>query len=412
MSIDAERKITKARAQLLLRKPFFGYLSTFLKMVESNDMLMPTMGTDGKHLYYDTDFIDKCGNDELQCIICHEILHLALGHLWRKGGRDDIVLLQDGTPLLKWNIAADAVANFHLQQQGFNLPQKSVQMSDAAKLSAEEIYAKINPKKQAVVGVLLDDHDSWKKATGGEGKEGKGTKGAAKDFSKVEKEAKQLESKWKQLTAQARQVEKSQGRGMGSLEEMIDELIEPKLSWRELLRNAIISSVKNDYRLIPPNKKHLWRGIYLPSTYGEEVEIAYAVDTSGSMSTEEVKEGLSELKGVCDSFQSYKIHFFQCDDGIQQYKELTSYNFEFPKKIRGRGGTSFVPVFEDIDKRGIRPGILVYFTDGWGTSPTSKPGYSVIWLITDEGVNEDSGYWRNMEKVGTMIRYEKNGGRK
>lgn len=409
MSIEAERKITKARAQLLLRKPFFGYLSTYLIPIESNAMLMPTMGTDGRNLYYDLDFVEKCSNEELQTIICHEVLHAALGHIWRKGDRNDLVLLPDGTPILKWNIATDAVVNWHLQQQGFNLPQKTIQMPEAAKLSAEELYAKIKPKKQITIGVLLDDHGNWgKKLEEGKGRKGKGaSKGIAKDFAAAEKAAKQLEEKWKQLTAQARQIEKSQGRGMGSLEESIDDLIEPRLSWRELLRNAIISIVKNDYRIIPPNKKHLWRGMYLPSTYGEEIEIAYAIDTSGSMDTEEVREGLSELKGVCDSFQGYKIHFFQCDDGIQQYKELTSYNFEFPKKIRGRGGTSFVPVFEEIDKRGIRPGILVYFTDGYGTAPTTKPGYSVIWLLTEQGVDEGSGYWRSMERVGTIIRYER-----
>ena len=313
----------------------------------------------------------------------------------------------------------DAVVNFHLEQQGFNLPDGVIKIPEAANLSTEEMYLKIK-NVESIVGKVIDDHGSWGKPigkgkAGGESKDkGDSSDGSSKEMTDIatqlaaaEREAKALEEKWKQLTAQARQIEKSQGRGMGSLEELIDDLIEPRLSWKEILRNMITSAVKNDYRIIPPNKKHLWRGIYLPSIYGEEIEIGYAVDTSGSMSTGEVKEGLSELKGICDSFQGYKIHIWQCDDGIQQYAELTPYNFDFPKKIRGRGGTSFCPVFEDIDKKGIRLGCLVYFTDGWGTIPTTRPYYPVVWLISNEGITKDSSYWQDLEKIGQIIEYKR-----
>ena len=385
MSIESERKIVRTRAQLLLKKPFFGYLSTCLLIRESKNMAMPTMGTDGKYLYYDDDFVNKCIAGELETIICHEILHLALGHTWRKGNRNDIVILPDGTPILKWNVVCDAVVNYHLSEQRFKLPKGVVRIPEAETSSAEELYAKWKCSKEVTIN-LFDDHSSWgKRGKEGEGKgkgEGGGAEGEAEGTVSM---GESLEEKWKGLVVQARQIEKSQGRGMGSLEELIDDLIEPKLSWKELLRNAIISSVKNDYRIIPPNKKHLWRGMYLPSTYGEEIEIAYAVDTSGSMSTEEVKEGLSELKGICDSFQSYKIHFFQCDDGIQQYKEMSSYNFEFPRKIRGRGGTSFRPVFRYIVEKNLPISCLVYWTDGYGDYPTVRPNYPVVWILTAEG---------------------------
>ena len=409
MNTEGEKRITKARVQLLLRKPFFGFLATHLIPIENNHMLMPTMGTDGEHLYYDSTFIEGCSNTDLQTIICHEVLHAALSHVWRRGEREPI----------RWNISADSIVNWHLEQQGFNLPDGVIKIPEAANLSTEEMYLKIK-NVESIVGKVIDDHGSWGKPigkgkAGGESKDkGDSSDGSSKEMTDIatqlaaaEREAKALEEKWKQLTAQARQIEKSQGRGMGSLEELIDELIEPRLSWKEILRNMITSAVKNDYRIIPPNKKHLWRGIYLPSIYGEEIEIGYAVDTSGSMSTGEVKEGLSELKGICDSFQGYKIHMWQCDDGIQQYAELTPYNFDFPKKIRGRGGTSFCPVFEDIDKKGIRLGCLVYFTDGWGTIPTTRPYYPVVWLISNEGITKDSSYWQDLEKIGQIIEYKR-----
>ena len=113
---------------------------------------------------------------------------------------------------------------------------------------------------------------------------------------------------------------------------MVDQLLEPRLSWRELLRNSIVSSAKNDYRLIPPNKRHIWRGIYLPSSWGEDVEVAFIVDSSGSMSNDELRDGLSELKGICEQFDSYRIWFAQCDWDLQELIELNPYNFEFAQQ--------------------------------------------------------------------------------
>lgn len=401
MNAEARRRITKARSQLLLRKPFFGFLSTHLEPIEDNHMLMPTMGTNGEKLYYDADFVEICTDEELQTIICHEVLHAALGHIWRRGIRNP----------MGWNLAADAVVNYHLEKQGFRLKDGCVRSREAETKSVEELYREMQGKGGGksgtgeMQGELMDDHKSWDKPTG-DGSDGKSAGGKSKQKDMTVEELKGLQDKWKQLTAQARQIEKSQGREKGSLDELIDDLLEPKLSWKDLLRNAVISSVKNDYRFIPPNKRHLWRGMYLPSAYGEEMEIVYAIDTSGSMSTSEIREGLSELKGVCDAFQSYKIHLFQADADVQQYLELTPYNFDFPKKIRGRGGTSFVPVFEDVAKRNIHPSILVYFTDGYGTIPTIKPYYSVLWLITERGVSEGDRYWEEMKEIGTCIRYE------
>jgi predicted metal-dependent peptidase len=237
-----------------------------------------------------------------------------------------------------------------------------------------------------VKGEVKDDHSQWGKA-GGNGDTGsKELEEWGKSLANAQRRVEELADKWKHWVSQARQIAKSQGVGMGSLESEIDELLEPKLPWRELLRNFILASTKSNYRICPPNRRHIWRGLYLPSIYGEDIEVGFAIDTSGSMSDEDIKEGLSEVKSICEQFESYTVHLFQCDYGIQEYRELTAYDFDFPDKIKGRGGTSFVPVFEDIAERNITLACLVYVTDGYGTFPEIPPEYPVIWLTHSKDV--------------------------
>lgn len=401
MDEEVRRKITRARAQLIMHKSFWGYLACYLEPVEDRNLLIKTAGVDGKYLYYDPDYIRELDMEYLQGLIGHEVYHAGFGHIWRRGARDPI----------RWNIAADIVANTHLLAEGFKLPPGGVMenasrddIEEVRKLSVEEAYEKIEVKvakggkgkgkgdislpggDAALDGDLLDDHDVWDRA------------GDEKGELEKSQAKKELAQKWREYVSRARQIVKSQGKGMGSMDEMVDELLEPRLPWQELLRNFVLSTIRSDYRLIPPAKKHIWRGIYLPSTYGETIEIAVAIDTSGSMSDEEVIGAVSEVCGICEQFQDYTIHYYQCDYGLQLYEEIRPYT-EIPKKIRGRGGTSFVPVFRDIAEKGLNISCLVYFTDLMGDFPEQTPiEYSVLWIAS--GGKEEAPF-------GTVVKYNR-----
>ncbi|MHC1597901.1 MAG: vWA domain-containing protein [Methermicoccaceae archaeon] len=399
MDEKTEKRIRKIRSQMILKKPFWGYCATYMELREGST---PTMGVDGKYLYYNPERVESLDDEELMWTIMHEVYHLAFGHVWRRGARDPD----------RWNFAADCVGNAHLKSEGLRQPEGTIfyefpadarVITEAKGMSVEEVYSKIPPPMggsggaggggkmtmssgDEVSGNLADDHDTWDKS--GEDDETGLSKSQA---------AQKLREQWREYVSRARQVAKMQGFGMGSLEQDLDEMLNPKLPWQEWLRNCILSSAITDYRLVPANKKHLWRGLYLPSTYGESIEIAVAIDTSGSMSDEEVKYGMSEVRSVCEMFSDYRIHYFQCDYGVQLYEELTPYK-ELPRKIRGRGGTSFVPVFDAIQEKALNVSILVYFTDMMGTFPESAPMYPVLWVTT-------SG--RHDAPFGQVISYER-----
>lgn len=369
-SKELRKRVTRARSQLVIRKPFFGYLALHLEPKEKSDMSIPTMATNGKFLFYDPNFVQEHIPEELQGVIVHEVIHCALGHLWRKGARDG----------MRWNLAADYVTNLIVTQEGFMLPKGIFLDYRFTGMSIEEVYEKITDD-DAQSQSTLDDHDQWD--ANGNGEEGLGDElnEALGGDSGDESSHRAMEQQWRQNISRARQMAKMQGEGMGSMDSMVDELLEPRINWKEMLRSMLLTSIPSDFRLIPPNKKHLWRGYYLPSSYGESIEIAVAIDTSGSMSNDDVAICLNEVRSVCQQFKDYRIHYLQCDDGIQDYQEVTPY-VEFTNRIHGRGGTSFVPVFEAICDRALNVSCLVYFTDMMGTFPDTSPNYPVIWIST------------------------------
>lgn len=391
MNEDIRKKITRARSQLILHKPFFGYLATYLIPVEDDGC--PTMGTDGKYLYYNPNFVDSLDMETLQGVLAHEVFHPAFGHIWRRGARDPI----------RWNIATDALDNCWILAEGFKLPSGVIlsgashqEIEEVKKLSVEEVYEKLKvpplggkgagkgkdkqKDKGATIstqsgdvnadGEQFDDHSVWDKKKDSEGW--------------LEK-TKKMEQEWRECVSRARQIVKSQGKGMGSVDELIDELLEPALDWRQWLRNFVLSSTMTDYRICPPNKKHLWRGIYLPSTWGEEVEVTFVTDTSGSMGTDEIKDALSELKGILDQFSSFRVWYVECDWDIQRILELTPYSYELDeiKKVKGRGGTQFPvsKIAQAIEEKGGNVTCLVYFTDGYGNVEGPIVNFPVIWLL-------------------------------
>jgi len=372
--------------QLLLKQPFFGHLCLGLEPVERRDMPIPTMATDGRKLFYDPDFVDSLSPEHLRAILVHEVLHPALQHLWRCGTREKE----------KWNASTDLAINLLITEEGFELPQGVLLDKQFQNMSAEQVYALLPeiPK----VKVYIDWHGAWGEADG-EGEEGEGGGGDGKEQEGAgiagkgqgDEEDKEGEGNgqtlpqiWRERIAQAATAARMQGKLPGSMEGIIEDILEPRLDWRILLRNYIQSGAKSNYRLCPPNKKHLWQDIYLPSITGERLEIAYAVDGSGSISDEEFREALAEVKGVTDQFNDYLVHFYVFDHKVQEHIELTPYE-EWPEKLHiGRGGTSFIPVFDDIEENMLSISCLVIHTDGWGDYPDSPPDYPVIWLVTTD----------------------------
>lgn len=364
-----EERIIRERVQLLLHYPFFGHLALGLNLKEEPGI--PTMATDGENIFYNPLFVDQLTPAVLRTIIAHEVLHCGLGHLWREEKRDKT----------KWNHATDHAVNLMLRKEKFPVPYDALCDSKFENMGAEAIYARL-PNSEPE-GRLLDSHDKWP----GKQKSGKKKVGEKDDDEKKAQDSssgnkqKDLEKKWQERLVRAATMARMQGNLPGSADKLIKDLLEPKLDWKIILQDLVTSLIKNDFRLIPPSKKHLWRGIYLPSIHGKTIEIGIGIDTSGSVVPKEFQEFIAEIRGITEQFEDYILHLFFCDTEIHDRMALAPYS-DWPKDFPKRsGGTSFVPVFEVIDKEEISIAALVYLTDGRGDFPKFPPDYPVIWVL-------------------------------
>ena len=375
--MDSVKKIQQARLALLFDHPFWGYLAISLgDPIEDKSLNPPTMGTDGVHLYYHPDFVNQTPLGQLLTVIAHEVCHPMLNHITRRQTRDP----------MKWNIAADVAANEILLQEpsydksvNFEFPEGVLtakmfkQYGDFSNQPAEYIYSRLpDPPPGKTVYVTMDDHGQWKICDeNGEG-EGEGKDSVPGN----------MEQQWREKVAQAAIRAQLAGKYPSAIKQMVEGLLNPKLDWRLILRDTIVSCARSDFAMMPPNKKHLYRGIYLPSITGESINIGLAIDTSGSISDELLKQFMSEVKGICDQYDDYTVHVFTCDAAVHEAYTLEPLE-SFPTLVSGRGGTDYRPAMEAMLKLGDITAI-VYLTDGFPNDGWPKePGLPVVWVLSE-----------------------------
>ena len=354
--MDAKRRIERARTKLLLQHPFWGSLALHLDLSEVTEGTTSTLATDGRHLFFNPDFVNTLTEDELVGVVAHETGHCALGHVWRRGERKSSL----------WNVAADHAVNYILKHEsGFILPDGA--LDSYPREYAESIYNKVSRKTRTGRQPWCNGNEElW------------GTSAQEDDDPGIKVSDQQ---QWADLTAQTAEA---QGRGStpGSMQELIGELKRPQVDWKSLLADMIYSAIPSDFSM-NPNKRHVWRNIYLPSVKREGVELVVAVDTSGSVSSELLQQFMSECHGIAEAFGDYTIHFYAADAEINGYWTVTQTE-DWPLELPGRGGTDFNPVFNDVEKRDLEPMCLVYLTDAYGPFPV-EPDYPVIWVVCNNG---------------------------
>src|SRR5262245_56323675 len=109
---EAMQRVVRARSQLVMFQPFFGTLALYLILVEDATKC-EAMATDGKHLFFNPQWVMERSDPELIGVIAHEVEHNARRHHTRRGFRN----------FEKWNIATDYCINGDLLKAGFVLPE-------------------------------------------------------------------------------------------------------------------------------------------------------------------------------------------------------------------------------------------------------------------------------------------------
>ena len=384
--LTAEQKLVRARTQLLLNHPFFGTLCVRLKLVPGS---VATMATDGRRIVYNPEFVEQLKPLELEGVLAHEVLHCALAHHCRRGQRE---------PEL-WNEAADYAVNPILLANGVVLPAGVLVDAAFADLCAEEIYERLMRQREqdTPAGCPGGDRGASHQAPTiaqqdnpvasppgqrpgaiGEVTDAVDENGAAP--SQADK-ARQ-EHEWAIASEQALRSAKACGHEPSGVERAIERERQSEVDWRSVLRDFVSASRPSDYSWTPPNRRHLGRGLYLPSIVRASVgELVIAVDTSGSIGADELDQFAGEISAIAEDVQPESIRVVYCDAAVQADQE-----FEPGEAVvlssKGGGGTDFRPVFTWVDEQGLTPACLIYLTDLACESYPEPPPYPVLW-VTD-----------------------------
>jgi predicted metal-dependent peptidase len=382
MSEALPQPILQARIRLMLQEPYLASAIARFPLINAAESdWCETMATDGYNVYVNPSFCETLSLDETAFVFAHEVMHCVLGHIDRRGSRQPE----------QWNHAIDYATNLMLVELGLKMPKVGLLDRSYRGMTAEDIYDRLSEAAKE------SEKDEGSGTGPGEGKgqawdihiapdDLRGQAVRAKEFPSAE------ERKRLRISITKGMESKLRGVAPGLFDSEIKQARGGNVPWRALVARFFTGLRQDDYRMFPPNKKHLWRGIYLPSigTPGPS-HIAVAVDTSGSMSDEVLGEILGEIDKL-RSVTNCRLTLIQCDAQVQKVEDFEATDeTQFERyQFYGRGGTAFEPVFDWIAQKATQSffqlDALIYLTDGFGSFPPKPPAYPLLWIMTEHSM--------------------------
>jgi predicted metal-dependent peptidase len=375
-----ERKVQKAKITLM-RDPRFALWSGIL-MVGRTSVVdnIPTACTNGRDEKYGRKFVTMLKEPELNFVVLHENLHKAFRHMttWKK--------LHDENHSLA-NAACDYVINLKLKD--LDPSERTIAMPKWADGElkgkpmglVDERFRGMNAKQ--VFDLLKDEQEGGGSGEGFDEHDWDGAK------EMTEEEKKVLEREIDQAIRQGVMAhQKIAGTNAGELDRDLLDLLEPKVDWREMLREFVKSTchAKDTSSWRRVNRRFLSMGTYMPSLIGEKVgHLVVAVDTSGSVGQEELSGFLTEVKGIAEEVKPSQVDLIYWDSHVAAHEEYTEGmvgDIINSTKPRGGGGTSPSCVSAYLKEKQIKPECIIVLTDGyvgndWGSDWTAP----VLWAI-------------------------------
>lgn len=367
-----ETRLKKAHISLMKHPETALYSGVMLMGKSSVEDEKFTAYTDGVNKRYSREFISKLSDAELRGLVLHENLHVALKHIQRfkKEFKAEPMLI---------NASADYVVNdiiLNLNDRSFlTLPEDRLYDAKYRNWSVREVYEDLKKQRQdnntpqgGNEYKTLDDHDF------------------ESSQNMTEAEAKELSSK---IDKALREGGILAGRMGAKIPRTIQELLEPKVDWREVLREFVTSATRgsDEYTWRRFNKRLMANDIYMPSMENESVgELVVAIDTSGSIGGQELTEFASELASICSVCTPSKVRVLWWDTevhGEQVFSPEDYNNLKDILKPQGGGGTMATCVSDYINAKKINPEAVIVFTDGYLESDIKwNISAPTLWLVT------------------------------
>lgn len=375
--------IEQVRTEIALLHPFFASLLFKRPVIETKTVPYAAVRPDGQ-IIFNPECMNTLSKRQLMFLLCHEILHVALGHNFRQSDRNHKL----------WNVACDAVINELLVEASIGeFIDGGVRYPNAENMTAEQVYDELlkkggekgpgggkgdNPYQgdgeplRDLIPEEPEDDDGFDEAR----KEGHGKPMTNEERAEAERSA-------KMDTAEARNIERLQGSGSNRIARLIDEVLKgAPLPWHEQLARFMQKLVAQGISWRRPNKRFI---PYLPVTAHEPSmgRVVIGVDTSGSISARELGAFEKHTKDLFDQCHPSSVTVLYCDDRINHVDDYTELE-EFELQPHGGGGTDMREITDWCnDADGDPIDCCVIFTDGYTPYPEENAmDIPTIWVLT------------------------------
>jgi predicted metal-dependent peptidase len=368
MALTSEQRVTKSHIAIMRSKEFcmFAGVLSVGKVIFTQDL--PTAATNGRDVMYNPDFIKSLDDKELNYVVLHEALHKAYQHmhLWKKLWKENPQLA---------NMAADYVVNYSIHEadehsQIAKRPDSALFDLAYKGMTTKQIFDMLKRNSQYVKQQGGHDTHDWE---------------GAEQLSDEE-----VKETAKQIDQALRQGEIIRGKMQGNKNRSINELLEPKVNWREQLRDFVNATCRNKDKTTwkRPHKRFIGHDIYMPSLIGESIgQVVIGIDTSGSIGDKELTEFLTEVVAICEDVSPSSIELLYWDTQVAGHETYNQGDYKAlvqSTKPAGGGGTHVGCVNQYIKDKRIEPEAVIILTDGyveddwggsWGCTPT-------LWAVT------------------------------
>ena len=361
---EVQRKVSKAKALLILDHPFFGTAVSRRPIQYGDEVPTAGMSATGQ-IMLNPEWVEPLTVKEIMFLLAHEAMHYMLSHALRRQHRDHRA----------WNVACDKVINDTLiDARVGTFIDGGVTLEDARFGASEQFYDE-------------NDDDIGDGGIGEDVGDIVDENGQPLDDATVQ----QLQTQAKIEAIQNAKLAKQTGKLPESIERLVEEMINVVTPWHEKLERYMSAKIRDGYSWNRPNRRFVGQGMYLPGyDYVPRMgEVVIAVDTSGSLNSQELALFQGHINRIVDTCTPEKITVLYCDYAIGGTTEYTPDDLPIVLKPVGGGGTSFKPVFKWLDSYDGDVECLIYFTDGWGDqdeldqlSITGK--IDTVWLTTDK----------------------------
>jgi predicted metal-dependent peptidase len=369
--MNHEQLLLRAKSLLTVKYPYFGMLASRLKHEPSVEL--SGYASNGVRFLYNLDFLERRSIEEVMFILTNCVMHHVLSHQQRRLNRRGKL----------WQLATDYAINNLLAKSGLNIPTGANYNKEYEGMYAEEIYDALKEEHFGESGDAFGENaDATPHVSSMEQEVDD-----AQSFSNIDGIADDLdaqdESQWQYAASIAQEAAQRKGAMPLGLERLGKKVKPSDVDWRFELYNAVNRHMRNNYAFMPPNKKHIHRGIALPSLTSDTLSLCVAIDTSGSIDDQLLGAFMEEFKTIMQNFPSVKIELIIADAKVHAHHTFQG-GERMDFRLKGGGGTDYRPTFDYVEANLPMTTMLLYFTDGEGTYPRIPPNYEVLWALSRE----------------------------